>query len=91
EPFRQITRAIWDRFPETPPYGGKYADSVPHLTVAQMESGEQLDPVAEAFALACEGKLPICTTTTGVTLMDNRSGRWQISSIFALKDKRGHA
>jgi 2'-5' RNA ligase len=88
-PFREITRAIWDRYPETPPYSGKYADTVPHLTVAQVDCREQLDPVAEAFELAGEGKLPIHATTAEVVLMDNRSGRWQVRIRFALANSGG--
>ena len=85
-PFREITRAIWDRHPQTPPYGGEFADTVPHLTVAQMGGREQLAPVAEAFTQACEGKLPIRANAAEVALMENRSGRWQVRSVFALAD-----
>jgi 2'-5' RNA ligase len=83
--FRDITRAIWDRFPDTPPYGGKHADTIPHLTVAAMDCREQVDRVAEAFTLACAGQLPIHATATEVALMDNESGRWQARCKFALK------
>jgi 2'-5' RNA ligase len=90
-PFREITRAIWHKYPETPPYGGKFADTVPHLTVAHVDGRGLLDPVADAFARACHDKLPIRATATEVALMDHRSGRWQIASVFALKDQRGRA
>ena len=34
EPFRQLTLALWDEFPETPPYEGRFGREVrPHLTV----------------------------------------------------------
>ncbi len=32
-PFRALTAAVWNRFPEAPPYGGEHADNMPHLTV----------------------------------------------------------
>lgn len=32
-PFRALTTAVWQRFPETPPFGGQFPDVVPHLTV----------------------------------------------------------
>ena len=83
-PFREITRAIWDGYPETPPYGGKFTHTIPHLTVAQVEGRELLDPVAEAFMRASDGKLPIRSTATEVALMDNRSGRWQVRYLFSL-------
>ncbi|GAB3439224.1 2'-5' RNA ligase family protein [Actinophytocola sediminis] len=32
EPFRELTDAVWRRFPDHPPYLGRFADVVPHLT-----------------------------------------------------------
>jgi 2'-5' RNA ligase len=40
EPFRQLTAAIWDAFPQHPPYGGAYDDVVPHLTIAERRLGD---------------------------------------------------
>ncbi|NUP83938.1 MAG: 2'-5' RNA ligase family protein, partial [Nonomuraea sp.] len=34
EPFRELTTAVAERWPEAPPYGGAFPDVVPHLTVA---------------------------------------------------------
>jgi 2'-5' RNA ligase len=34
EPFRQLTAAVVEQWPETPPYGGAHVDAIPHLTVA---------------------------------------------------------
>jgi 2'-5' RNA ligase len=34
EPFRELTEALWSRWPQFPPYGGAYGEVVPHLTVA---------------------------------------------------------
>lgn len=34
EPFRRLTAAVAEQWPETPPYGGVYAEVIPHLTVA---------------------------------------------------------
>ena len=33
EPFVRLTRAVRDRWPEYPPYGGDLRDPVPHVTV----------------------------------------------------------
>jgi 2'-5' RNA ligase len=32
-PFRQLTHELWRRFPEYPPYEGRFDDVVPHLTI----------------------------------------------------------
>lgn len=34
-PFRRLTNAVWDAFPQQAPYGGAHEHVVPHLTVAE--------------------------------------------------------
>jgi 2'-5' RNA ligase len=84
EPFRQLTLAIWDRYPETPPYGGKWSNIVPHLSVAWLADEQQLDGITNDFVEASQEKLPIRATASEVALMDIRSGRWQIRAMFSL-------
>ena len=75
---------IWDRHPETPPYGGKWPDIVPHLSVACLADDQQLDIVANDFVQASRGKLPIRAIASEVALMDNRSGNWQVRAMLRL-------
>jgi 2'-5' RNA ligase len=84
EPFRQLTLAIWSLFPQFPPYGGKWPEIVPHLTAAQLANEQQFTAVAEEFAKASHGKLPIDAIATEVALMDNWSGRWTVRATFSL-------
>jgi hypothetical protein len=84
EPFRQLTLSIWNLFPETPPYRGKWSDIVPHLSVAQLANEQQIAAVAEDLAKASQGKLPIRAIASKLALMDNRSGRWGIRELFSL-------
>jgi len=84
EPFRQLTVAIWQRFPETPPYAGRYAEIIPHLCVAQLADLQQLDQVSERFSPAALDALPIEAHAAEVALMDTSSGRWQVRTVFAL-------
>jgi 2'-5' RNA ligase len=84
EPFRQLTLAIWDRYPETPPYGGKWPNIVPHLSVAWLADEQQLDGITNDFVEASQEQLPIRATASEVALMDNRSGRWQVRAMFSL-------
>ena len=35
DPLKTLTLAVWEAFPEHPPYEGKHSDIIPHLTVAQ--------------------------------------------------------
>jgi 2'-5' RNA ligase superfamily len=84
EPFRRLTSAIWDWYPETPPYGGQWPDIVPHLSVARLADEQKLDRITDEFAQASRGILPIRATAAEVALMDNRSGRWQVRATLCL-------
>jgi 2'-5' RNA ligase len=82
EPFRQLTLAIWRAFPDTPPYGGRYPDIVPHLSVAQLEDTAQLERIAAEFEQTA--RLPVNAEAHDVTLMDTASGRWEVRTGFRL-------
>jgi 2'-5' RNA ligase len=84
EPFRQLTLAICKLFPETPPHGGKWPDIVPHLSVAQVASEARLAAIADDFAKAVRGKLPIHATASRVALMESRSEHWAVRAMFTL-------
>jgi 2'-5' RNA ligase len=84
EPFRRLTLGIWECFPESPPYGGRIADIVPHLTVADIWTNDGLDEIATEFARSARGRLPIAGRANALALMDNVSGRWQVRSTVAL-------
>jgi hypothetical protein len=85
EPFRRLTFAIWESYPETPPYGGRHPDVVPHLSIAdQITDERQFESVASDFARASRAVLPIRATAADVALMDTTAGRWEIRSTFML-------
>jgi 2'-5' RNA ligase len=45
EPFRALTDAVARAFPDHPPYGGRFDDVVPHLTVGHTGSLAELQDV----------------------------------------------
>ena len=72
-PFRALTAALVAAFPEHQPYGGKYADAIPHATVA-IGDDDVLDPIARSLA----GSLPIAARATEATLLElDGSGEWR--------------
>ena len=85
EPFRELTLAIWDRYPATPPYGGKWPDIVPHLSVACVKDEQQLDRIADDFVQASQGRLPINAIAGQVVLMEEKSGHWFVRATFSLQ------
>jgi 2'-5' RNA ligase len=82
-PFRVLTERVFAEFPDYPPFEGRFADVVPHLTVGHGH------PVAELRAAeeAIRPHLPIEGTVTTVSLMTSgpagrwrRTGRWTVGS-----------
>jgi hypothetical protein len=84
ERFLELTQKVVDRFPETPPYGGAFAQVIPHLTVATASDERRLDAIAAGFAKAAEGRLPLQAAVQEVVLMDNLPGRWEVRARFPL-------
>jgi 2'-5' RNA ligase len=87
-PFRALTGAMFAAFPECPPYGGRYADVIPHLTI-----GDRADPAAlRAAAEAVRGHLPVAARVSEVALMagpapgnpDTPPGQWRTLAAFPL-------
>lgn len=64
-PFVDLTSAVWQRWPECPPYEGAFDEVIPHLTLSESPIDVQLE-------------LPIVARAREVTLIeeDERSGRW---------------
>lgn len=83
-PFRALTSRVFEAFPEFPPYGGRFAHVIPHLTLAQLEDADRLENVAAHFHARCGPRLPLRLRAEAVTLMDNDRGAWRVSSTFRL-------
>lgn len=73
QPFSALTRAVWDRWPDHPPYEGLHGQTIPHLTVSET-------PIEVQVAL------PIGSRAHEVTLIeaDDATGRWFERRRFAL-------
>jgi 2'-5' RNA ligase len=84
ERFRMLITAVMDRFPESPPYEGKFDDVVPHLTVAYLEDAQEINDIGEALSAAAEGVLPISGKVTRVLLIEKVDGKWRERMSFEL-------
>ena len=84
EPFRALTRAVWQAFPDHPPYQGEFDDLAPHLTVAQRGAGG----VAELrdIEATVTRNLPVRTRVDRVILIaGNRAPiSWRTAAEFPL-------
>jgi 2'-5' RNA ligase len=83
-PFRRLTELVAGRFPEAPPYGGRFEEIVPHLTVAHAADPRELARIAREFSAAAREKLPVRMTVAEVVLIERRAGRWRKRRVFAL-------
>jgi 2'-5' RNA ligase len=79
EPFRDLTDSLAQRF-GTPPWAGKFAELVPHLTIGHAGFGGDLAPVAEALA----SQLPLPCRAEEVWAMVGDGERWHVHAKVPL-------
>ena len=86
-PFRALTDAAFAAFPSCPPYGGQFADVVPHLTIGHLGGEDALRQAAAEVA----GHLPIVAQATEVLLMTgpdpdpaSAPSQWRTLAAFRL-------
>ena len=78
DPFVEMANALGARFPEWPPYDGRFPSIVPHLTIA---SGAALDAAEEDVSR----RLPLhARAATALLLSDVRPKRWMQQAEFRL-------
>jgi hypothetical protein len=70
EPFRAMTVALTECYPETPPYGGQFPDIIPHLTID---------------ALSQPNPLPIEAHATIAQLVHSHDEAWDVIANFSFK------
>jgi 2'-5' RNA ligase len=78
QPFVRMTEALTARFPGHLPYGGTFAEILPHLTVAQSDFDEAVDE-AQAW-LPLRGK-----ARQAVLLEGAEPSRWREAATFAFE------
>jgi 2'-5' RNA ligase len=82
ESYAALTDAVFRAFPDYPPFEGKFAEVVPHVTVAHGD---------EPLLCEIEVELRIALPAAGISarchelvLIENSSGRWEQMHAFAL-------
>ncbi|MEU3481070.1 2'-5' RNA ligase family protein [Streptomyces sp. NPDC033754] len=81
--LRRLTEAIADRWPEAPPYGGRFAEIVPHLTIAQGQEDAVLEEIEADLAV----RLPFTSRVSSVELIVHDGTKWQERASFALGER----
>jgi predicted dienelactone hydrolase len=89
-----VIRLIADialRFPDSPPHGGRITKIIPISPSRNRRIPCTARTVAREFQIAAQGQLPVVCLAPEVTLMDNRSGRWEVRKTFSLGEAAGPA
>lgn len=88
-PFRDLTAAVWQRFPQAPPYAGAHAEVIPHLTIGHDAAPHVLSDAAQVVSR----HLPITATIAFVRLIAGTPDRspWHTLCEFPLASRITHS
>ena len=80
--YAALTDAVFHAFPDYPPFEGKFAEVVPHVTVAHGDEPLLCELEVELrIALPAAGIAARCHE---VVLIENSTGRWEPMRVFPL-------
>jgi len=83
QPFKELTLAVWRRFPSCPPYSGEYENVQPHLTVAEFSARDRLDSRWKQIEESIISSLPVNCVASGLSFYAcNASGNWKRRFYF---------
>lgn len=80
EPFRALTRAVLERFPDHAPYGGQFVDPVPHVTLDAVGPGVDASRVRELLG----DRVPVDCRAREVQLQWWQAGRCHVQQSWQL-------
>lgn len=85
-PFRELTGALWEAFPDCPPYEGRHDDPQPHVTVAHCADPDAQAELCRAIEADVARHLPVQATATALTVMssDPDETEWTTLARFPL-------
>lgn len=81
EPIRQLIATVSARWPEYPPYGGAYAEPVPHLTITDTADPGEFDRITAEIAPT----LPLRVRVEELTLLVRDDDVWRPAEQFPLR------
>ena len=88
EPRTQLLammHALFEKYPEYPPYEGEIAEPEPHVTLSELESGESLEEVAAGIRARTVSLFPLTCEVRDVALLEEyEPDRWRDRRRFPL-------
>jgi hypothetical protein len=84
-PFVELVERLVARFPGAPPYGGRFAEVIPHLTIGPAPD----DGVLDAIERELSPSLPIPFRVDRAVLYEEREGFWRPSRVLRMRRATG--
>jgi 2'-5' RNA ligase len=81
-----IMHALFEKYPDYPPYEGEIAEPEPHATLSELEAGESLEAVAARIRAQIESLFPLTCHIRDVALLEEyEPDRWRERRRFPLR------
>jgi 2'-5' RNA ligase len=81
-----IMRALWERFPDYPPYEGEIPEPLPHATLAELEPGESLVEVVAGIRARTQSLFLLACDVRDIALLEEHEpSRWRERRRFPLR------
>lgn len=89
-PLRALTKSLTAAFPEFAPYGGKFADPHPHLTLAQVGNVERQRTLSSELNIQLRNRLPHRCKASALSLFGcDADGLWTRRYQFKFAAQQG--
>ena len=83
--LREWIARLWQRFPDFPPYGGEFAEVVPHATLGRWEGPRRNDELVARARELTQGLFPLRCAIEDVALLEEHApDRWRELRRFRL-------
>jgi 2'-5' RNA ligase len=80
-----MMQALFEKYPEYPPYEGEIAEPEPHATLSELEPGESLEAIAAGIRAETESLFPLTCEIRDVALLEEyEPDRWRERRRFPL-------
>ena len=83
QPIRELTAAVFARWPQCPPYGGGFPDPIPHTTVLHAAAEAEYDRTRQRLATL----LPLRAQAAAVDLVVFDGSRWNLRERLPLAER----
>jgi hypothetical protein len=78
-------QALFQAFPETPPYGGQFPDPTPPLTVAKAEDDTAFERMMAEISRALFSSLPMTYRVNEISgIEESADGYWKLRAVIPL-------